>query len=72
MNLIERIVAPDTLHAAWKWLARRRKDTHHNNDYWHLCHHRQELEPRIIEQLRNGTYSFSPCRSYNGCSVWSA
>ena len=69
--LIERIVAPDTLHAAWKWLASRRKDSHHNNDYW-LCHHRQELEPRIIEQVRNGTYVFSPCRSYKGCSVWSA
>ena len=72
MILIDRIVASENMQASCKWLAIRRKDSHHNNDYWHLCHHRQELEPKIIEQVRNGSYLFSPCKQYNGCSVWSA
>ncbi len=69
MRLIDEVVSTENMQAAWKWLASRRKDSHHNNDYWHLCHHRQELEPTIIEQIRNGSYLFSPRKQYNSCSV---
>ena len=72
MILIDKIVSSGNLQKAWKWLARRRKDSHHNNDYWHLCHHRQVLESKIIGQVRDGSYLFSPCKQHNGCSVWSA
>ncbi|MCI5180666.1 MAG: hypothetical protein D3911_15380 [Candidatus Electrothrix sp. AW3_4] len=72
MILIDQIVSAENMQEAWKWLASRRKNSHHNNDYWHLCHHREELEPQIIEQVRNGSYLFSPCKQYNGCSVWAA
>jgi len=72
MNLIQLIIAPDNLHAAWTWLAQRRKQSHHNNDYWRLRHHRQCLEPQIIEQLRTGCYQFSPCKAHSGCLLWSA
>ncbi len=65
-------MAPDNLQAAWQWLAKRRKDCHHNNDHWHVCHHRETLEPLIIEQLRTGTYWFSPCQQYDSYLVWSA
>ncbi len=72
MHWIEQIVAADNWQAAWKWLESRRKNSHYNNDYWHLRHHRQRLEPQIIEQLRTGTYHFSPCKQYDGCLVWTA
>ena len=72
MTLIDRIVAPNNLQAAWQWLASRRKDSHYNNDYWDLRHHRQQLEPKLIEEIRTGTYRFSPCKQYDGVLVWSA
>jgi len=72
MNLIERIIAPDNLQAAWTWLESRRKDSHYNNDYWHLRHYRQRLEAQIIQQLCAGTYCFSPCKQHSGTLMWSA
>ncbi len=65
MTLIKRITATEILQAAWQWLESRRKDSHHNNNDWHLRHHRQQLESMIVEQLRAGTYQFSPCKQYS-------
>ncbi|WP_353570480.1 reverse transcriptase domain-containing protein [Candidatus Albibeggiatoa sp. nov. BB20] len=72
MKLIDRIVAPENFQAAWQWLDSRRKDSHHNNDYWHLRHNCQHLEQKCIEEIRAGTYRFSPCKQYDGFLVWSA
>lgn len=72
MNLIAQITAPENFQAAWHWLESRRKDSHYNNDYWHLRHHRATLEPAMLEATQNGTYWFSPCQVYQGISVWSA
>ncbi len=72
MGLIEQIVAAENLQAAWAWLASRRKRSHHNSDYWHLRHHRQQLEPEIIAAICDGTYQFSPCQQYEGGLVWCA
>ena len=74
--LLEKIASDEILDQAYTWLCDRRKDSHHNNDVWHLRFHWLEIKAKLQQQLLQGEYYFSPCRSYrvNGKSigVWDA
>jgi hypothetical protein len=46
----------------YEWLCKRRKHYHYNDDVWHLRSYWDRFRPMIQEQLRSGTYRFSPVR----------
>ena len=74
--LLSQIASDDILHEAYRWLCNARKKSHHNNGVWHLRFHWNEIKPQIQTDLLNGTYRFSPCKSYKingeGIGVWNA
>jgi RNA-directed DNA polymerase len=77
-SIIDQIASDAIIDEAYKWLCKRRKDYHYNDDVWHLRYHWETFRPLIQEQLRSGRYRFSPvrlirCTAKNGFSwLWSA
>ncbi|MCP5046682.1 MAG: hypothetical protein GY940_05895 [bacterium] len=75
---IDDIASDTTIHEAYEWFCNRRKDYHYNDDVWHLRCHWEVVRPLIQEQLRRGTYRFSPVRLIRGTAkkggtwLWSA
>ncbi|SBS31940.1 Reverse transcriptase (RNA-dependent DNA polymerase) [Marinomonas spartinae] len=61
---------------AFHWICQRRKESHSNNDVWHLRFHWSSIVPSLREAMRMGTYRFSPCRalstSAGSIGVWCA
>jgi len=62
MGLIDRITSDEVIDAAYDWLCKRRHEYHHNNDVWQLRRWWEEKKPRLIAQLRDGTYRFRELR----------
>lgn len=75
-SLITQIASEATLQRAYEWLCQRRKDSHFNNDVWHLRYHWSSILPQLRQTLLTGTYQFSPCRSLKigaeSVGVWCA
>lgn len=71
MDFIEAICGQNNLHQAWQWLHERRKNSHYNNDYWHMRFHRQTTQEHIVNALKTGKYRFSPYKHINGVGCWS-
>ena len=77
MNQFISLIASDAiLHQAYNWLCDARLNSHHNSDVWHLRFHWHSIKTQIQTELLNGTYRFSPCKSYRINSeyigVWNA
>ncbi|MGI0116762.1 reverse transcriptase domain-containing protein [Zooshikella sp. RANM57] len=76
MTLIEQIAHDDTLNEAYAWVCHSRKKSHPNNSVWHLRFHWDHIKPRIQQQLRQGKYTFSPCKACkidcHSIGVWQA
>lgn len=65
-RLIDQIASDTIIREAYEWLCKRRQDYHYNDDVWHLRFHWETFRPLIQEQLRSGTYRFSPVRLIRG------
>ena len=74
--MLAEIASDKIIERAYQWLCKARKDSHYNNDVWHLRFHWQTLKRQIQQQLLNGDYHFSPCRAYKvndeSVGVWCA
>ena len=74
--ILEDVIADANLELAYQWLCHARKDSHYNNDVWHLRFHWQLLKEQLRQAVLNGNYRFEPCRAIkaNGetIGVWSA
>ena len=53
------------INLAYDWLCRRRKDYHFNNDVWHLRFHWQKEKEKLIQALKDGTFSFGCVEKIN-------
>ncbi len=75
-QLLSNIASDAILEDAYRWLCNARKDSHFNNDVWHLRFHWSKTKDHIRQKLLNDEYYFSPCKAYkvNGESVgvWNA
>ncbi|RBO81906.1 reverse transcriptase/maturase family protein [Marinomonas aquiplantarum] len=73
---LQQIVSDAVLEQAYDWLCHARKDSHHNNDVWHLRFHWHKEKAAIQSSILNGNYCFEPCRTIylNGetIGIWSA
>ncbi|MCP4157205.1 MAG: hypothetical protein GY757_56360, partial [bacterium] len=65
-SIIGQVVSDTIVAEAYQWLCKRRKNYHYSDDVWHLRYHWETLRPLIQEQLRTGTYRFSPVRLIRG------
>lgn len=63
-TLKDMLVNPCLLQSCFDDLKKSRKDSHHNNDIWHLSLNWEKELPLIIEQLSNGTYKLEPAQKY--------
>ena len=52
------------LSAAYNWLCQRRAHYSANSDCWHLQFHWQTKQSILRDQLKAGTYVFSPRQQY--------
>ena len=75
-RLIKQIASESYLEQAYLWLCHARKDSHANNDVWHLRFHWPAIKAQLRQKLLSGDYTFSPCKSYRvddkSVSVWNA
>ncbi len=60
MTLINRITAAENMQAAWQWLESRRKDSHYNNDYWHLRHPAKRSSLSSLSNCAQGLIVLAP------------
>ena len=74
--MLNEVITDANLTRAYDWLCHARRDTHYNNDVWHLRCHWSKIKPIIQANLRARAYYFSPGKHYqiNGLSlgVWNA
>lgn len=75
-DFMESITNEQNLLNAFHWICQRRKESHSNNDVWHLRFHWSSIFPFLRETISNGTYRFSPCRALTtgtgSIGVWCA
>jgi hypothetical protein len=64
INLIKQLSSPDTLNQALQWLITARKEYSANNDIWHLLQDWEDIPIRLRQQLRDGSFKFSPLQIY--------
>ena len=69
-NLIAQIASNAVLEQAYVWLCKRRLGCHYNDDVWHLRFHWHAEKSVIQQQLLEGEYQFSPCRSVPTQQGW--
>ena len=63
-GLLERIASDTVLTEAYTWLCDARKDAHHNSDVWHLRFYWSRIKVEIQNDLLQGCYRFSPCKTF--------
>lgn len=64
INLIKKLTSQETFTQALNWLLAARKDYSANNDIWHLLERWQDLSTKLRQQLRDGSFKFSPLQIY--------
>lgn len=72
-NLIHKIADKALLQSCFDDLKLKRKESHHNNDIWHLSHNRDTELPKIISELLLGNYRIESSQNYyikeSNCNV---
>jgi len=68
--LIAQIASDAILEQAYDWLCQRRRGCHYNDDVWHLRFHWPTEKALVQQQLLQGEYYFSPCRSVSTAEGW--
>jgi hypothetical protein len=76
MTVLERILSPTNIDAAYQWLCQRRQDYSANSDIWDFRFRWVRDKDSLLAQLRQGNFRFAPVSLFaiNGevrC-VWSA
>ena len=76
LDLMEQIAANDMLEEAFGWLCKRRQTYSHNDDVWRVRSDWAVVKPKLQQELRSGTYSFSSLariHRINDClELWTA
>lgn len=76
-RLLDDMLHPDNVDAAWQWLCRSRRNFPPDADIWHLRFHRATTLPGLVSQLRSGRYRFMPMQAITRAdretvALWSA
>jgi len=63
LTLMDQVTDKAEISTAWEHLCQQRQGDHHNQDIWHLRFYWPVKRDEICQQLSQGEYYFSPCRS---------